>query len=211
VNLLDRFVGLEALSRYLEAHGWKNRIENGAIAVRGRQVVRISMRVGGAMWFTGPGPTLRLGPVPLFASHLLPVQVRYAMDVDPAKDPRAYRGELAWEREGLFALGEVTEAWFEGGSICERLNQYPARLLALARCIRRFEKFKLEPDVAEASVRAVHQQKMQLRFSLIGDEMFDVERNFPRFEFFAALEWLAAKLGEGSTRSTKRKRGRKTH
>jgi hypothetical protein len=194
VSLMNSFVGLEALSRYLGANGWKNRIHEGAIEVVRRRVVRISMRVGGSMWFAGRGPTLRVGPFPVYASHALPVQVRYALDVDPAKDPESFRGKLTWDREGVLALGDINKASFEGGSSCERLNGKPARVLALARCMRRFERLRLEPDVANAQVRVVHQQKMRLRFSLIGSEMFDVERNFPRLEFFAALEWLATEL-----------------
>jgi hypothetical protein len=207
VKLIDSFVGLEALSRYLAANGWKNRIDDGAIEVLGRRVVRINIRVGGSMWFTGRGPTLRVGPLPIFTSHALPVQVRYALDVDPAKDPRAFRGRLKWDREGIFALGDITQAWFEGGSACERLNEKPRRVLDLARCMHRFEKLRLEPDASRGHVRAMHQQRMQLRFSLVGDQVFDVERNFPRFEFYRSLEWLAAELAH-RPRKSKRKGAR---
>jgi hypothetical protein len=194
VSLVDSFVGLEALSRYLKANGWKNRIDDGAIKILGRRVAGISIRVGGAMWFAGRGPTLRVGPLPVFASHSLPLQVRYALDIDPAKDPAAFRGRLAWNRDGILALGDIRSAWFEGGSACEQLNRQPSRVLALARCLRRFEKLRLEADAANAQVKVVHQQKMRLHFSLIGGQVFDIERTFPRFEFYRSLEWLAAEL-----------------
>jgi hypothetical protein len=194
VGVIDTLVGLEAMSRYLRANGLKNRIDEGAIHLSAHRVKRISMRVGGHVWFPGGRTRLRVGPIPIYASQALPVQVTYAFDIDPAKAPESFDAKLKWERDGFLGLGEIRRAWFEGGERCTRLNAQPRQLLALARCMRRFERLRLVPDVAAAEVKAVHQQKMRVRFSLLSTEWVDVERFLPPVTFFESLDWLGGAL-----------------
>lgn len=211
--MIDTIVGLEAMSRYLRANGLKNRINEGAIHLSAHRVKRISMRIGGHVWFPGGRTRLRVGPIPIYASQALPVQVTYAFDIDPAKAPHAFDAKLKWERDGILALGEIRRAWFEGGERCTRLNAQPRRLLALARCMRRFERLRLVPDVAAAQVKAIHQQKMRVRFSLLSTELVDVERFLPPVAFFDSLDWLGGALGRvkaprAASRSTRSPRRR---
>jgi hypothetical protein len=198
IPLVDAFVGLEALSRYLNANGWKNRLEDGVIRVEKRKVSHITMKIAGSGFFGGSsGPaTVRVGPVPVYASQSLPVQLSYALPVDPAKEPEAWRAKLDWDRSGILWTGDIVNARFEGGAALVKLNEKPDQVLALARNLRRFEKLWTEPDVAAGELKVVHQQKMKVKFSLLGSELFDVDRNLPPFPFFGSLEWLTAELAE---------------
>jgi hypothetical protein len=77
-------------------------------------------------------------------------------------------------------------------------------VLALAKCMRRFERLRLVPDVAAAEVKAIHQQKMRVRFSLLSTELVDV---------FESLDWLGGALAKlkvprAAARTTRSPRGR---
>jgi hypothetical protein len=209
LSFIDSIVGLEAMSRYLGANGWKNRLDEGVLQVAGHRVKRITMGIGGHVWFPGGGTRLRVGPIPIYASQGLPVQVTYAFDIDPAKDPEAFAAKLKWERDGLLSLGEISRAWFDGGECCTRLNARAKQVLALARCMRRFERLRLVPDVAAAQVKVVHQQKMRVRFSLLSTELVDVDRFLPPVAFFDSLDWLGGALHQGGRPARARPRRRR--
>jgi hypothetical protein len=209
--LLDALAGLEPLCRHLVANGYKAKLVPGdkdravlpllgpdshGIAITGRGVRLITIRIAGGMWgFDSPGRTsFRVGPIPVYESRELPIQVHYVVPVDPTGSPWDFEVELKTKRKGFLWLGDVVEASWKGGKLGEALGKNPERTLKLANGLKPRESLRIKPDTEGRCVRLVHQTKMALQFSLLSAEMLQAERRFPPPALLEGIEWLAKEI-----------------